>query len=102
LQNDYTSLNSTYVGALANYTSLRSAYDALNAAKTALENEITALTQRINDSEGALNTDTVIMFIFVAVVAGLIAFVIYLKRKEPNPYVVIRKETVALEQEEKQ
>jgi hypothetical protein len=42
------------------------------------------------------------MFICIAAVAGLVAFVIYLKQKKPEPYVVIRKETVTMEQDEKQ
>jgi type IV secretory pathway component VirB8 len=48
----------------------------------------------------ALNIDRVVMFIFVAAVASLIALVIYLKRKEPEPYVVIRKETVTVKPDE--
>ena len=102
LQTDYNSLNSTNYSVQASYNLLRGAYDSLNRTYSALETEVNALTQRINVSENALNSDRVVMFIFVAAVAGLIAFVIYLKQKKPEPYVVIRKETVAMEQEEKQ
>jgi type IV secretory pathway component VirB8 len=81
---------------------LESSYALLNQTYTALQNEIENMINRISSSENALNVDRVVMFIFIAAVASLIALVIYLKRKEPEPYVVIRKETVALEQEEKQ
>ena len=102
LQTNYNSLNSTYYSVQASYALLRGAYDSLNRTYTALENEINTLTQRITGSENALNNDRVVMFIFVAAVAGLVAFVIYLKQKKPEPYVVIRKETVTMEQDEKQ
>ena len=40
------------------------------------------------------------MFIFVVAVAALVGFIIYLKRKTQEPYVVIRKETVSMNQDE--
>jgi predicted nuclease with TOPRIM domain len=102
LQSDFNSLNSTYQGVRTSYALLGEAYDSLNRTYTALQNEVNDFTQRINSSESALNSDRAVMFIFVATVAVLIAFVIYLKHKKTEPYVVIRKETVAIEKEEKQ
>jgi predicted nuclease with TOPRIM domain len=102
LQSDFNSLNSTYQGVRTSYALLGEAYDSLNRTYTALQNEVNDFTQRINSSESALNSDRAVMFIFVATVAVLIAFVIYLRQKKTEPYVVIRKETVAIEKEEKQ
>jgi predicted nuclease with TOPRIM domain len=102
LQSNYNALNSTHSSVEANYALLRATYDSLNRTYTALETEFNSLTQTIIKSENALNNDRIVMFIFVAAVAGLVAFVIYLKQKKPEPYVVIRKETVTMKQDEKQ
>jgi type IV secretory pathway component VirB8 len=40
------------------------------------------------------------MFIFIIAVAALIAFIVYIKRKKQEPYVVIRKETVNVNPDE--
>jgi predicted nuclease with TOPRIM domain len=102
LQSNYTALNSTHSSVEANYALLSATYDSLNRTYTALETEVNSLTQTIIKSENALNNDRIVMFIFVAAVAGLVAFVTYLKHKKPEPYVVIRKETVTMKQDEKQ
>lgn len=101
LQSDFNSLNSTYNDVQASYALLENAYDSLNHTYTSLQNQVNEFAQRISSAENALNSNRMIMFIFVATVAALVAFVIYLKRKKAEPYVVIRKETVAIEQEEK-
>jgi hypothetical protein len=98
LQANYDSLNSTHYSLQANYTSLQGVYDALNKTYTELGADLTDLQQ---SSENALSTDRIVMFIFVVAVACLIALIIYIKRKEPEPYVVIRKETVAVKPDEK-
>ena len=97
---DFKSLNSTYYNVQNNYSLLTTAYTSLNNTYNALQEEVSTLGQKINVSESALNNDKILMFIFIAVVAGLVALVFYIKRKKPEPYIVIRKETVALKQEE--
>jgi predicted nuclease with TOPRIM domain len=102
LQTDYDSLNSTHYSVQTSYNLISGAYDSLNRTYTALETEVNTLNQRINGSENTLNIERVVLFIFVAVEVGLVALIIYLKQKKSEPYVVIRKETVTMEQEEKQ
>jgi predicted nuclease with TOPRIM domain len=101
LQVDYDSLNSTHYSLQANYTSLQAVYKALNQTYIELETELNDLQQRNTFLENAQNTDRIVMFIFVVTVACLIALIIYIKKKEPEPYVVIRKETVAMKPDEK-
>ena len=101
LQANFNSLNSSYYSLQANYTSLQAVYKELNETCTELEAELNDLKQDIMDSNNALNTDRIVMFIFLVAVACLIAFIIYIKRKEREPYVVIRKKTVAVEPDEK-
>jgi predicted nuclease with TOPRIM domain len=100
LQTDYKSLNSTHHSLQANYTNLQAVYDELNQTYTNLLNDLNSLRKRISDSESELNSDRIVMFIFIVTVACLIAFIIYIKRKQPEPYVVIRKETVAMKPDE--
>jgi CHASE3 domain sensor protein len=100
LQSDYDDLNSTRYSLQASYNTLQAVYDALNQTYTDLQTELTTLQERISLSEGALNTDRIVMFIFIVTVACLIALIIYIKKKEPEPYVVIRKETVAVKPDE--
>lgn len=101
LQSAYALLNSTRYSLQANYTSLQAVYDTLNQTYTELGADLNDLQQRITDSESALGADRIVMFIFIVAVACLIAFIIYIKRKETEPYVVIRKETVAVKSDEK-
>ena len=101
LQSDYDSLNSTFYSVQGNFTDLQAVYDALNQTYTDLLSDLNNLQERISFSESALNTDRIVMFIFIVTVACLIAFIIYIKRKEPEPYVVIRKETVTMKPDEK-
>lgn len=101
LQSDYDTLNSTRSNLQANYNSLQAVYDALNQTYTDLLTELANLQARITRSENDLNSDRIVMFIFTVAVAALVAFIVYIKRKKQEPYVVIRKETVAVNSEEK-
>jgi predicted nuclease with TOPRIM domain len=101
LQSDYDLLNSTHNSLQTSYDTLQAVYDALNQTYTDLLSDLNNLQERISDSESNLNTDRIVMFIFVVTVACLIAFIVYLKRKKEEPYVVIRKETVAVKSDEK-
>ena len=93
---DYNFLNFTHYNLQTNFTSLQTVYDELNQTYTSLEAKSNGLLQDITNGENALNSDRIIMSIFVGTVALLIAFIIYIKRKKPEPYVVIRKETVSV------
>lgn len=101
LQVDFNSLNSTYYSVHASFDTLRADYDSLNQTYTALLTEINDLNQRMAFSESALNIDRVVMFIFIIAVAALVGLIMYLKRKKQEPYLVIRKETVAIKPDEK-
>ena len=100
LQTDYEDLNSTRYNLQSDFDLLQVVYNGLNQTYTDLQTEITTLQQSIDDSVGELNINRIIMFIFTVAVAVLIAFIIYLKRKKEEPYVVIRKETVSMKSDE--
>ena len=107
LRSDYNSLNSTHYRLQANYTSLEADYNSLNQSHTALnksyntlENEVNDLHQRIYASEAELTQTRILMTLFMGTSIALILLVAYLKRKKQEPYVVIRKETVAVKQDE--
>jgi len=97
LQSDYNLLNSTFYNVQGNYTDLQAVYDALNQTYYDLVDEFATLQNR---ADSALNNDRIVMFIFVITLVALIAFIIYLKRGKEEPYVVIRKETVSMNQDE--
>jgi predicted nuclease with TOPRIM domain len=100
LQSVYDTLNSTFYSVQGNYTDLQTVYDALNQTYIDLLNDFNSMQGRISDSESALNNDRIVMLIFVITLVALIAFIIYLKRGKEEPYVVIRKETVSMNQDE--
>ena len=100
LQTDYNSLNSTRYSVQASYNSLNTAYRSLNQTYVDLETQINELNQRVNLSENALNSDKIVMFIFIVTLLCLIALIVYFKRKEKEPYVVIRKETVTVKSDQ--
>jgi uncharacterized protein YukE len=96
LQANYTSLNSTRYSVQGDYDMLNAAYTALNQTYFNLTAQLNALNEKIRLSTNALNLDKILMYVFIATLAGLIALIIYIKRKQAEPYVVIRKETVAV------
>jgi hypothetical protein len=100
LQTNYDDLNTTRYNLQASYNTLQTIYEGLNQTYTDLQTELATLQQRINDSVSELSIDRIVMFIFTVVVAALIAFILYLKRKKEEPYVVIRKETVSMKSDE--
>jgi predicted nuclease with TOPRIM domain len=100
LQADYDSLNSTFYSVQGNYTFLQGNFTDLQAVYDALKETYNNLLSDRNNLQGAVDADRIVMFIFVVTVACLIAFIIYIKRKQPEPYVVIRKETVAMKPDE--
>jgi predicted nuclease with TOPRIM domain len=100
LQADYDSLNSTLYSVQGNYTFLQGNFTDLQAVYDALKETYNNLLSDLNNLQGTVDADTIVLFIFVVTVACLVAFIIYIKRKQPEPYVVIRKETVAMKPDE--
>jgi hypothetical protein len=100
LQSDYKDLNSTHNSLQANYTTLQADYDTLNQTYTGLQGDFNSLQGSYTDSQIAMNNDQIVMLIFIITLVALIAFIIYLKRGKEEPYVVIRKETVSMNQDE--
>jgi predicted nuclease with TOPRIM domain len=101
LQADYSELNSTFYSVQGNYTFLQGNFTDLQAVYDALKETYDNLLSDRNNLQGAVDTDRIVLFIFVVTAACLIAFIVYLKRKKEEPYVVIRKETVAVKPDEK-
>jgi hypothetical protein len=101
LQADYDSLNSTFYSVQGNYTFLQGNFTDLQAVYDALKETYNNLLSDLNNLQGTVDADNIVMFIFVVTVACLVAFIIYIKRKKEEPYVVIRKETVAMKPDEK-
>ena len=96
LQSNYNSLNSTYTSLQATYESLQSSYDSLEADYNSLNQTYTTLENEINDLHAQLNNTRTLTYLFIGTTIALIALIIYIKKKKPEPYIVIRKETVAV------
>jgi predicted nuclease with TOPRIM domain len=103
LQANYNLLNSTYHGLQASYNSLLSSYysleanfNSLNQTRTTLENEINNLREKTDASKIEIINTRNLTYLFIGTTIALIVLVIYIKKKRPEPYVVIRKETVAV------
>jgi len=103
LQSNYNSLNSTYHSLQTTYNSLLSSYysleanfNSLNQTYITLENEINNLRQKTDASKIEIINTRNLTYLFVGTTIALIILIIYLKKKKPEPYVVIRKETVAV------
>ncbi len=103
LQSNYNSLNSTYHNLQASYNSLLSSYysleanfNSLNQTYTTLENEINNLRQKTDASKIEIINTRNLTYLFIGTTIALIVLIIYIKKKKPEPYVVIRKETVAV------
>jgi predicted nuclease with TOPRIM domain len=97
----YSDLNTTYYTLQTDYSNLQIARSTLNQTLNNLQTLFDQLEAQFKDSEDTVNTDRVVMFIFVVTVAALIAFIVYIKRKKEDPYLVIRKETVSMKSDEK-
>jgi predicted nuclease with TOPRIM domain len=100
LQSDYDLLNSTHYSMNETYTLLQAEYNALNLNYTDLLSYLDNLQEITSDSESELVGYRIAVPTFIIAVVALVAFIIYLKRKEEEPYVVIRKETVSVKKDE--
>jgi predicted nuclease with TOPRIM domain len=93
LQIDYDDLNDTRYD-------LQTSYITLNQTYHNLQQTFTELQRQLTDSQDAVNVGNIVMFIFVVTVVVLIVFIAYIKRKQEDPYLVIRKETVSMKSDE--
>ena len=100
-QDRYEELNATHNNLQTNFTSLKSDANELYSALTLLNDTYLAAQEDLKQLNQELTADKIVMFVSVTAVALLIALVVYIKRKEKEPYVVIRKETVAMRPDEK-
>jgi predicted nuclease with TOPRIM domain len=100
LQTVYSALNDTYYSLQTEFNKLQIDSSTLNQTYNNLDTAFTELQKRFTDSESAVGMGNIVMFIFIVVVAALIAFIVYIKRKQENPYLVIRKETVRMKSDE--
>jgi predicted nuclease with TOPRIM domain len=100
LQTIYNALNDTYYSLQTDFNKLQIDSSTLNQTYNNLQTAFADLQERLTDSESAVNVDNIVMFIFIVAVAVLIAFIVYIKRKQENPYLVIRKETVSMKSDE--
>ncbi len=96
LNSTYHTLQSTYDSLLTSYISLEANFNSLNQTYTALENEINNLRQKTESSKIEIINTRNLTYLFVGTTIALILLIIYIKKKKPEPYVVIRKETVAV------
>ena len=95
-QSDYETLNTTKNNLQTSYTTLQNVYNNLNQKYSNLLAQLSTLQEEANE----LPISRTLLFISLIAVAGLVALIVYLKRKKPEPYVVIRKETVTVPQDE--
>lgn len=102
LQATFESLNSSYFSKKADYDALKTNYDSLEGSYGTLNQTYYALKVENDDLRntiGAPDTELTmtrnIVYVLIAVIVALVALVIYIKKK-PQPYIVLRKETVAV------
>jgi uncharacterized protein YdcH (DUF465 family) len=99
LLEEYDTLNSTSADLEGNYTELLNLYNLLNEDSISLQIEIDDLIIQKEIYENSLETDRNLMVIFIIILVSLIGLIIYLRNKQKEPYVVIRKETVSVKPE---
>ena len=102
LQSQYNQLEASYEDLNTEFDNLTDTYNILRGNYSDLEDQIADLKEQNSSLEGNLSFDRVIMLIFIIAVVGLIALVVYVKRKKQEPYLVIRKETSVLGEENKE
>ncbi len=103
LQASFESLNSSYFTQKATYDTLKTGYDSLEANYKTLnqtyhalkaENDNLRNTVDIQYADLTMTRNT--LYVLVAVTVSLVALVLYVRKIKSEPYVVVRKETVAL------
>ena len=99
-QSDYETLNTTKNSLQTSYTTLQNVYNTLNQTYNTLQKQLNDLQEDVKITDSDLTISQTFMFIALMAIAGLVALIVYLKRKKPEPYMVIRKETVTVENDE--
>ena len=99
-QSDYETLNTTKSNLQTSYTSLQNVYNTLNQTYNTLQKQLNDLQEDVKITDSDLTISQTFMFIALMAIAGLVALIVYLKRKKPEPYMVIRKETVTVPQDD--
>ena len=100
-ENEYQILNSSYTQLQSNYASLDSDYTSLKRDYDDLYQEKIDLESEIENIASSLNSDKYLMIIFIVIIVALVGLIIYLRNRQKEPYVVIRKETVSMKPEKK-
>ncbi|MHA2326524.1 MAG: hypothetical protein ACXACB_14045 [Promethearchaeota archaeon] len=96
LLKNYTSLESNSTNIQGNFTILQNEFNSLNEVYDDLQVKIIDLERTIETSQNQLDTDRNLMIVFIIILVSLIGLIIYLRNKQKEPYVVIRKETVSM------
>jgi hypothetical protein len=99
-QSDYETLNTTKNNLQTSYTTLQNDYNTLNQTNNDLQKQLNDFQEDAKIIDSDLTISQAFMFIALMAIAGLVALIVYLKRKKPEPYMVIRKETVTVENDE--
>jgi predicted nuclease with TOPRIM domain len=100
LETSYDDLNVSRYDLQESYNTLNTIYRGLNNTYTNLQTAFANLQDTLDVKQAELDIERIVMFIIVMTVAVLIAFIIYIKRKQEDPYLVIRKETVSIKSDE--
>lgn len=79
------------------YALLQTTYANLNTTYSQLSSETDDLQHKLDSYESDLTLTRNILYVCIAVAGILVIALVYLKKKKPSPYLVLRKETVALE-----
>jgi hypothetical protein len=101
-QADFEVLNNTKNSLQTTYNNLQIIYNTLNQTNNNLQAEISDLENTITAKENEVGSSRIFVFVALMAVVGVITLIIYLRRKQTEPYVIIRKETVALKPDEEE
>jgi len=103
LLSEYNELLANYSSLLSDYQILLESYNNLSAQCSDLNSTYDSLLSQYNElltdytrTRAQLALTRNLMYAFVASTLILVALILYIKKKKPEPYIVIRKETVEL------
>lgn len=99
LQNSYSASEASYDELLQEHQTLQDEVDNLQLDYNNLKDSVDTMEQTKDLSENERNNGRVVILVLAIVVGCLIASIAYMKRKKQEPYLVIRKETVALDKD---
>ena len=102
LQGEYNQLEASYQSLLSEYNDLAANYASLNENNTNLQEDLISLEETNGDLQKNISINRITILVFMIAIVGLIALVVYVRHKKQDPYLVIRKETVSLDQDKKE